>query len=65
MRRSFAGSAGEDFVGKFGPDEGLAAVVPAADEPAGGGDKLVDGVEAAAADGLPGMTPKKIATVFS
>lgn len=55
----------EDVVGGFGPGEGLAAFVPAVDEAADGGDKALHVGEAAAADGLQVMMPKKISTMFS
>jgi hypothetical protein len=49
---SFTLRFGEDGVGVLGPDEWFAALVPAIDEAADGVDEFVDGVEAAAADGL-------------
>jgi len=44
----------EEVVGGLGPDEGLAAFIPAVDERADGGDQVFDAAEAAAADGLAG-----------
>ena len=45
---------GQDFVGGFGPDERVAAFVPAVDEGLDGGDQVFDPGEGAAADGLAG-----------
>lgn len=45
---------GEDFVGGFGPGEGLAAVVVGVDVGADCCDELLDVLEGAAADGLAG-----------
>ena len=42
----------EELFSGFGPDEGVAAFVPAVDERADSGDQLFDAAEAAAADGL-------------
>jgi hypothetical protein len=50
---------GQDIVGCFGPDERVAAFVPAADEGADGGDEVLDGGERATADRLPGDDAKK------
>ena len=36
------GGAGDDLVGGLGPDEGVAAVVPAVDEVADRGDEVFD-----------------------
>jgi hypothetical protein len=44
--------AAEDFVGGLRPDERVAAIVPAVDEAANGAHQVLDGGEAAAADGL-------------
>src|SRR6188472_4479923 len=44
----------EEVVGGLGPDERVAAFVPALNEPFDGGDQLFDAAEAAAADGLAG-----------
>lgn len=50
---------GQDVVGGLGPGEGVAAVVPAFDELRDRGDELLDGVERAAADRLPGDDPEE------
>ena len=50
---------GDDRVGVFGPDERVAAVVPAVDECGDRLDEVVDGVEGAAADGLAGDDPEE------
>jgi hypothetical protein len=42
----------EDLVGSFGPDEGVAAVVPAGDEGADLGVEVFDVDEGSAVDGL-------------
>src|SRR5689334_13448069 len=44
----------EEVVGGLGPDEPVAAVVPAVDEPADGGDQVFDARVAAAADRMSG-----------
>ena len=49
----------DDGVGVLGPDEGLAAFVPAVDECGDGLDQLADRVEGAAADGLAGDDPEE------
>ena len=49
----------EYLVGGLGPDEGLAAVVPAVDERFDGDDEVFDAGEAAAADGLPGAALRR------
>ena len=54
-RGSLTGAAVvEEVVGGLGPDEGVAAFVPAVDERADRGDQVFDAAEAAAADGLAG-----------
>jgi hypothetical protein len=54
-RDSFTWAAFRKYlVGGLGPDEGVAAVIPAVDEGLDGGDEVGDRGEAAAADGLPG-----------
>ena len=54
-RGSLTGAAVvEEVVGGLGPDERVAAFVPAVDERTDGGDQLFDAAEAAAADGLAG-----------
>src|SRR5437667_10370133 len=54
-RGSFTWAAFREYlVGGLGPDEGVAAVIPAVDEGLDGGDEVGDRGEAAAADGLPG-----------
>jgi hypothetical protein len=45
---------GEDLVGGLGPDEGVAALVPALDEGADRGDEFLDAVKGSAADCLLG-----------
>ena len=47
-------SLGEDLVGGLGPDEGMAAFVPAVDEGADRGDEVLDRGEGSASDGLVG-----------
>ena len=49
-----AGGSVDEFVGGFGPREGLAALVPALDVGVDRGGELIDAAVAAAADGLPG-----------
>src|SRR5829696_656350 len=49
----------DDRVGVFGPDERVAALVPAVDECGDRLDQVVDGVEGAAADGLAGDDPEE------
>ncbi len=57
---------GQDFVGCFGPDEWVAAFVPAVDERADGGLEVFDGVERSSADRMPGDdVSKKISTMLS
>src|SRR5947208_9367233 len=54
-RGSFTWAAVREYLaGGFGPGEGVAALVPAADVGLDGGDEAGDRGEAAAADGLPG-----------
>jgi hypothetical protein len=43
---------GEDLLGYLGPDEGMAAVVPAVDEGADAGGEVADAAIAASVDGL-------------
>jgi maleylacetate reductase len=55
----FAVGFRDDRVGVLGPDEWVAAFVPALDEPFDRLDQVADGVEAAAADGLAGDDPEE------
>ena len=50
---------GEDFVGDFGPGQGVAAVVPAGDESPDRGNELGDAVEGASTDRLAGDDPEE------
>jgi hypothetical protein len=65
-RGSLTGAAVvEELVSGFGPDEGVAAFVPAVDERADSGDQLFDAAEAAARMACRVMIEKKISTMFS
>jgi len=50
---------GQDLVSGLGPDEGVAAFVPAVDEAADRGDEFLDAGEGSAADGLTGDDPEE------
>ena len=49
----------EDLFGGFGPQERLAALVPAVDELLEGGIEIVDAGEGPSADGLAGDDPEE------
>jgi len=55
----------DDRVWVLGPEEWLAAFVPAVDERGDGLDQLADRAEGAAADGLAGDDPEEDLTMFS
>ncbi len=50
---------GQDLVGGLGPDERVAAVVPAVDERADRGDEFLDAGEGSASDGLASDDPEE------
>jgi hypothetical protein len=62
---SWVGGFGEDSVGVFGPDAGLASFVPGGDVGLDRTDQVFDAGERSASDGLSGDVEKNVPTRFS